>query len=374
MVNLKIEGLGLKKAAHFLLWPELACSPPNDAIVSALLELGYSVDLYAPGNEFCVSDYGSLVSAKHVEYGRRWFLKNLFLRSWKKYKIFSGTSEDPMAAVGLLSFIHRRPCFCLADEIYSGSYRGDRSGHWKKLCRWGMRKASLHIVNDLARIKLQKEYAKLSNDCKVIVYPGCFRSPPEAVDKKKTRQRWGIPENAFVIGHSGWFNVQTGADYIIKALSQNKSLFVVLQPMEMNETVSVLLDNIKGRKRLYFEKSRIGWRESWATMASADIGVVIYRSQAPQFNNMGISSNKLCMFIAMGVPIIASRQKSFEFIEAYNCGVLIENYGEFLSAIEKIRTNYMDYKKNTMVCAKEYIKVEKRYADLAKHIADLVLP
>jgi hypothetical protein len=37
-------GEGIKKAAHFLYSPFLAYSPPNDAVVSALLELGYYVD------------------------------------------------------------------------------------------------------------------------------------------------------------------------------------------------------------------------------------------------------------------------------------------------------------------------------------------
>ena len=47
-----------KKAAHFILIPELACNPGNDAIVGALLDLGYLVDLYAPGGYFAVKHCG----------------------------------------------------------------------------------------------------------------------------------------------------------------------------------------------------------------------------------------------------------------------------------------------------------------------------
>jgi hypothetical protein len=44
-----------KRAAHFLQVPEIASSPANDAIVNALLELGYEVDLYAPGRHFTIN-------------------------------------------------------------------------------------------------------------------------------------------------------------------------------------------------------------------------------------------------------------------------------------------------------------------------------
>ena len=81
-----------KNAAHFLLIPELAGSPPNDAIVSALSELGYNVDLYAPGGDL------------PVEYSSKWILKNLFSYRWRKYDLFSGTAEDPMAVAGALAF------------------------------------------------------------------------------------------------------------------------------------------------------------------------------------------------------------------------------------------------------------------------------
>ena len=58
---------------------------------------------------------------------------------------------------------------------------------------------------------------------------------------------------------------------------------------------------------------------------------------------MGISSNRLCMFIAMGVPVICSRQKSFEFVEKYECGVMVNTYPEFLDAIHHIRDNLKLY-------------------------------
>ena len=38
-----------KKAAHFLLIPELLHSPPNEAIINAYINNGYAIDIYTPG-------------------------------------------------------------------------------------------------------------------------------------------------------------------------------------------------------------------------------------------------------------------------------------------------------------------------------------
>src|SRR6516225_482627 len=111
-----------KRAAHFLRVGGLAYSPANEAVIGALLELGYDVDLYAPDgyfpSEWAPNRYGPRVGTYPVEYGKRWLLNNIFLPHWRQYSVFSGTTEDPMAVVGLLSWIHRRPSFTLACEIF----------------------------------------------------------------------------------------------------------------------------------------------------------------------------------------------------------------------------------------------------------------
>lgn len=82
----------------------LAHSPPNDAIVTALLGLGYEVDLYAPGGDIPTDRYGARVRAYPVEYGNKWIVKNALSSRWRRYSLFSGTSEDPMPLVGILSW------------------------------------------------------------------------------------------------------------------------------------------------------------------------------------------------------------------------------------------------------------------------------
>ena len=134
-----------KLAAHFLLIPELLYSPPNRAIIESLLASGYEVHLFAPNFKPSTTDYGARVFTHDVVYSFRWLIKALIHPFWWKVHCVSGTSEEPLAIVGLLAFILRKKSFVLADEIKAGSYRGNSSERWKNLCRWAMKNANFKI-------------------------------------------------------------------------------------------------------------------------------------------------------------------------------------------------------------------------------------
>lgn len=307
-----------------------------------------------------------------VEYGRRWLFRNLVGRRWRQYVSFSGTCEDPLGVIGPLSLIHRRPFFVLADEIKSGQYRGDSPESWKGLCRFAMRRASFQIVNDQSRLELQRRYSGANERQPMLVYPGAFRNPPDGADRALLLKTWGFPSNAFVLGFSGGFNLTAGADWLVRAVQSDSEVRAVIQPLNVDPLVRLLLRKMEGHQRVFVEEHRLPWREAWSQAACFDGGVCIYRNPAPQFQNMGTSSNRLCMFLAMGVPVIASRQPSFQFIEDYDCGILVDNEDEFIAAIDRIRDRLEPMKANALRCAREYIDAPGKYLVLRDAIAELL--
>lgn len=360
-------------AAHFLLVPELLYSPPNRAIIEALLSQGYRVHVFSPGTPGDPSDYGPNVQTHRAEYSFRWLSRHLLHPRWWSFRCFSGTSEDPLAVVGLLSAMTGRPCFSLVDEIKSGSYRGNSPERWKQLCRSAMRRSRFTIVNDDSRVDLLRNYAGLARDARVVVYPGCFHQPPQPDPelRKALRGRWGLDQDALVIASSGAFNLTAGADWLVQALQENTNLQAVIQPLAVSPLSLFLLRRLGLDQRLYLQEERLGWREAWQSAVGLDIGLAIYTNPAPQFQHMGTSSNRLCMFIAMGVPVIATRQPSFRFIEDYDCGVLVGNYDEFLAAIRYIGDHLPAMRENCHRCLREYIMPPERYPRLQAAIASL---
>jgi glycosyltransferase involved in cell wall biosynthesis len=269
-----------------------------------------------------------------------------------------------MAIAGVLGWSHRRPVITFADEIKSDAYSGNRSGRWKALCRFGMRQSVLTVVNTEERIELQRGYAGLAPDAAVTVYPGCFRETPEPGDRQALRAAYGFPEDALVLVYSGVMNLGNGGLWIAEALGRCPGVWVWGQIRNLDPFTLGLLERLEGHERLVLEGASLGWQGTWASMAAADIGLVVYLQQASQFQRMGVASNRLCMFLSMGVPVIASRQPSFEFIERYDCGVLIDGPEHMPAAIDRIAARLEPMRANALDCAREYIRAPARYAQL----------
>src|SRR5262249_21351221 len=198
-------------------------------------------------------------------------------------------------------------------------------------------------------------------------YPSAYRCPPPPVDRKLQRETWGVPEDALVIGASGGFNLTAGVDWLIDAL-RVPGRHAVIQPLGADPLALFLLRRLEMNSRIYVQERRLDWRTAWAQAAAMDIGVAIYNNPAPQFQHMGTSSNRLCMFLAMGVPVIASRQDSFQFLEKFDCGILVEDSKTFSAAIDRIHDRLAEMRKNAFRCWKEYIKAPERYIQLREEI------
>ena len=359
------------RVAHFVNYDNLAASPPNRAIIEILLNCGCQVDVYGPGNNFQIEDYGPNVSSCTAHYTRSWLLKNMFNPKWRQYAIFSGTAEDPLCIVGTLSSLWRKPSFALMDEIKSDGYYGNRAESWKKLARWSIRRTDFQIVNDPSRKDLLKDYLA-TQALDLIVYPGCYHNPPEPANREKIRKKWGVSESDLVIADSGVFYHTHSAPWLLHALAKRSDIQIVLQALYLDPMTKLLLGKIQGHERLYLEPEQLNWRQSWSEIVGADIGVAAYHQQGRQFQLMGISSNRLCMFLAMGLPVIVSKQKSFEFLEKYECGVMVENETEFLDAVDFIASRLDEMKKNALICAQKYIDAPGAYEKLRSRIEKLV--
>lgn len=362
------------RSAHFLLIPELLYSPPNDAIIKAWISHGVEVHVFSPGQLPAQTHYGPSVITHHADYSIRWLIKNLFSPFWMRIGCFSGTSEDPLAVVGVLAFIFRRPSFLLVDEIKAGSYRGDSSDLWKGLCQWAMRRARFNIVSDTFRIQLLREYAKLQPDAVIKVYPGCYFDPPRPDPdiRRSLRARWNLPQESLVIAASGGFNLTAGADWLIRSLKEINTLYAVIQPLGVSPLALFLLKQLEFEGRLFLQEERLSWDEAWQSAVAFDIGMAIYTNPAPQFQKMGISSNRLCMFIAMGVPVICSTQESFGFVEQYDCGVLVSTYADFAAAIAHIASHLDQMRENCRRALRDYVMPSERYPSLRREMAGLL--
>jgi glycosyltransferase involved in cell wall biosynthesis len=175
------------------------------------------------------------------------------------------------------------------------------------------------------------------------------------------RRRWNVPPDAFVVLHSGAINDEQGCHWMIdSALRLPPDVYLVLQSggrVEQTFTAACRLAGEQHRLRGDFGEY-VSWSAMDQRIAAADVGLVFYFHTGPQFQNMGICSNKLCLFLRGGVPVVVTQQPSFGFLEKYRCGVLVDNRQQMLDAIAHIRANHAEYRANALRCYREYVDVD----------------
>ncbi|MBT8113999.1 MAG: hypothetical protein KJP04_01370, partial [Arenicella sp.] len=185
-------------------------------------------------------------------------------------------------------------------------------------------------------------------------------------------KQWGVKDGQFVLCFSGVCHLSTGIDLALDALDARQDLALVTQPVQVDGLTRFLIARTRNAERIFLQNQRLSWDEAWSTAAAADVGVAIYRSQSPQFQHMGISSNRLCMFLAMGVPVIVSKQPSFNFVNDFKCGIQVETQDEFNEALATILSDLDSYKANALRCAAEYIDAAGCYKNLRGSLSQVL--
>lgn len=353
------------RAAYFQLRADYFGRPMDDGILRALLGAGFDVDVFAPDGDLEQQEYGDRVRRRSAQYRRSWLQQNLGRRRWREYDLFLGTADLPMAFAGVLARLAGRPVVTVCDEIYLGGYRGEASLYWKSLTRWAMRRARFTIITDEVRIPLQREYAALSARHEFIPFPSSYATPYDGRTREEARRALGIEESWLVVSTTGAARPENGTHWLVR-IAGHDGIRLMIQtagrPDPVTDSLLTRLDHA-----IYLPE-RVGFRQSAETTVAADIGGVFYLSPKPQFQKMGVSSQKLGMTLWLGIPVVATRQESFSFIEEFRCGELIEREDELPGALARIRERRDEYAANALRATAEYVRPAERLQYLTERL------
>lgn len=357
-----------RRAAYFLLLPEYFGRPLDDTIFRALLTAGFEIDVYAPGPDTAQTLYPDALRRLSVDYRAGWLRDNLRRSRWRDYDLFFATCDLPMAFAGLLARWAGRPSVVVCDEIYLGGYEGTARRHWKPLARWAMRQANLTVITDACRVPLQRAYANLPASHPFLELPCCYADDPSEVDRTAARKALGIEDGDFVLSFAGRPSAGTGLDWALRALDRlNGPRRLLVQTAGAPDPVcDAALVALARHGQVIYRPDRLEFRESLQLTAAADAALVVYTNPKPQFQAMGVSSHKLCLSLWLGIPVVATRQPSFAFIEQYECGVLIDGEEGLDDALERIRSQPARFRSGARRAVEEHIQArgkQRRFSD-----------
>jgi glycosyltransferase involved in cell wall biosynthesis len=343
----------------------------SDGIVRALLAAGYAVDLFAPDGAGTQELYGANVVRRDIEYRRGWLLRNAALAF--RYDLFVGGADLPMAFAGVLAAIGGKLSVVACDEIYVGGYEGDARSYWKRVAQWAMRRADLTVITDLVRLPLQREYAKLRARHPTAVLPCCFTEPYAGRSRADARRALGIADDDFVLSFTGAFTASNGADWLIRFLDRSAPHVRVLVQTggRPDAVLDALLQRLDREGRVIYRPDRVSYLDAAAITVAADAAIVFYLSPKPQFQLMGLSSQKLCTAFWLGIPVIATRQPSFAFIDELACGVTIAGEDALDAAVARIAANHDAFVRNAADALTQIVRPGERLRVLTESLRAL---
>ena len=362
-------------AAYFLLRGDYFGRPLDDGVIQALLASDYKVDIFAPDLPETQSIYPhSDVRLFAVEYRLRWLISQLTCKKWKQYHLFLGTSDLPMAIAGILAMRTGRNLVTVCDEIFIGGYQGNANWYWKLAVKRGMRKSAFTVITDPCRMKLQRQYAGLGDTHRFVQYPCCYCKEEYLYDADFWRKKLALKKHSLVLSLSGHTSEYTGAHWVINTLDKLPShCQIIIQPgYQFDPLMHALFKRLSRYGHIVYIPGRMSsFVEAMSLNQVADIGLVFYLSPKPQFQEMGVSSNKLCMYLQMGKPVIANKQESFRFLEEFGAGVLIEDENDLIRAVIEIEKHYTQYSQAAYKCYRSYIQPKRHFERLNKAFSSL---
>jgi hypothetical protein len=79
---------------------------------------------------------------------------------------------------------------------------------------------------------------------------------------------------------------------------------------------------------------------------------------------MGTASGKITLYMKNMLPVIATANPSFDWIEREGCGVLVKDLRDIGAAVDHIRNHYDDYVRNVKRFYDDTLDFTKRFASV----------
>jgi glycosyltransferase involved in cell wall biosynthesis len=108
-------------------------------------------------------------------------------------------------------------------------------------------------------------------------------------------------------------------------------------------------------------------------IASADVGLALYRHSDDNMYFLGLSSGKLAEYLRAGVPVVVSDFPGMrELVQRTRCGLVVTSMDALRAAIAAILDDQEGYSERSRMCFDRELAVENFAPDLAAKIRQVI--
>jgi glycosyltransferase involved in cell wall biosynthesis len=204
-------------------------------------------------------------------------------------------------------------------------------------------KALFTITQDEERARIMECENGVGSEAFVTI-PVCADGEPFREKTEFLRERLGLGADIVIVLYAGFLADWAMCEELaVAAQSWPNKYVLVLHSHGFHDPEYVRkLKRYEGEK-VRFSDTPVAYEDLPALLASADIGIALYKDLGSNFTLIGLASGKLAHYLKSGLPVVVnSYPKISEIVDKFNCGMGVDGVEFVGDAIAHIcRTNEM---------------------------------
>ena len=266
---------------------------------------------------------------------------------------------------GIAARLAAIPMGCISDELKAESEATtDELKRWKRRERRAHRRCAWTIALSEERADFIRRENDLGTEHPIFVVPNAAAGPAGRLESRFYHDTLGLPSSARILLHAGSF-WWTAAQELVETTSRWTGDWTVV---------------FQSR----FMAGRNGWQESSHfrlsdrvlpselldyAASSATIGLALYDASRANNRLMGTASGKISLYMKNGLPVIATDESGFEWLEREHCGVCVSSVAEIPAAADRIWSDYECYAAHVRRYYDQSMDFTKRFRPVAQLMA-----
>lgn len=232
------------------------------------------------------------------------------------------------------------PMICLSDELTAQSEcRSADARKWKAREIAAHQKCEFTIALSPERADFIRNDNRLPADHEFFIVPNATPGPARRRPSNYFQGLLGIAPERTILLHAGswWWRSDFSDLPSVAARWKNRAALVFHgRSIDPSPSEPVSSENV------FFSRQPLPPDALDQAVSSAHIGLALYDANSVNHRLIGTASGKIPLYMKNGLPVIATYQPSFEWIEKEGCGVLVRGISEIEAAVDKIRERYAE--------------------------------
>jgi glycosyltransferase involved in cell wall biosynthesis len=257
--------------------------------------------------------------------------------------------------------LHNEPDIATADEFVE-----------KKIEKKYNKYAAFTITLDRERAVLISTENDIPEDS-IVTVPVCAEGEPFRKKTNYLREKLGLEIGDKIILYAGFIADWAMCEEIAKvAQSWPKSWIMVFHSHGYhNDRYVRRIKRLVG-ERVRLSLSPVTYEELPALLASADIGIALYKDLGANFTLISSASGKIAHYLKCGLPVVVNSYPGIsQIVDKYFCGIGIDSPVQIRGAIEKILMNYERMKSGAYLCYEERYRFSRHFTQVVDRIGRL---